>query len=302
AGIIAAVVALLLGLVLTRQITRPIRALVTGSGHIARGDLGYKVEVKSGDELGELAQSFNAMAHSLEKGERARQQLVADIAHELRTPLTVIEGTVNGVLDGVFAPDAEHLGTIREQTALLTRLIGELRDLSLAESGQLKLELGVTNMFELVRRKLSQAEIGAVKKGVRLGLDVAGEVPDVLVDPVRMEQVVANLLANAVRHTPAGGSVAVHLGTEAGGGHRPGNLVISVADTGEGIAAEHLPHVFERFYRVENSRSRSDGGAGLGLAIVKQMVQAHGGRVWAESAPGWGSTFYVAIPLAADAG
>jgi two-component system OmpR family sensor kinase len=298
AGLIAAVVALLVGLILTRQITRPIRALTSGARQIAKGELDYRVKVNSRDELGDLAHSFNAMAVSLDRSEQSRRRLIADIAHELRTPLTVIEGTVDGILDGVFEPDKEHLDSIKEQNELLTRLIADLRDLSLAESGQLRLELESTNMVDLVRRKLSQAELKAREENIRLTLDVAPEVPEVNVDPARMEQVIANLLTNAMRHTPSGGSINVSIGKRdiAHQVEKP-CLVISVADTGEGIAPEHLPNIFERFYRVDDSRSRTEGGVGLGLGIVKQMVEAHGGEVWVESELGKGSRFYIAIPL-----
>ena len=302
AGLIAVAVALLLGLILTRQITRPVRALTRGARHIAGGDLAYRVGVRSKDEIGELARSFNAMADSLEKSEQARRRLVTDIAHELRTPLSVVEGMVDGMLDGVFEPTRENLTSIKEETALLTRLISDLRELSLAESGQLKLELAPVDITALVQRKLSQAELKAREKGVELKMPVARQIPSVEVDATRIEQVMGNLVDNAIKHTPSGGSVTVSIDLAAGNhAHRIDrpHLVISVADTGEGIPAEHLPGVFERFYRVEDSRSRSAGGAGLGLAIVKQMVEAHGGRVWAESEPGKGSTFYVALPVAA---
>jgi two-component system OmpR family sensor kinase len=212
----------------------------------------------------------------------------------------VIEGTTDGILDGVFKPDHEHLDTIKEQTALLTRLIGDLRDLSLAESGQLKLELARTDIAELVRRKLSQVEVKAAEKGVQLNLNTPEKMLEIDVDPARIEQVIANLLTNAIRHTPTGGRVSVSINTA------PGNAIsqiaipstiISVTDTGEGIATEHLPHIFERFYRAGDSRTRSEGGTGLGLAIVKQMAEAHGGKVWVKSEQGKGSTFYVALPL-----
>lgn len=299
-GFIAAAVALLLGLLLTRQITRPVRALTSAARGVARGRFDSRVKVSSKDELGEMAQSFNSMASSLEGSEQSRRRLTADIAHELRTPLTVIEGTVDAMLDGVYQPDREHLGSIKEEVALLTRLIGDLRDLSLAESGQLKLELAPADIVALVNRKLSQVEVTAREKGIRMKLDAPEKIPEVQVDSTRIEQVIANLLTNAIRHTPSGGSIIVSVRTMAGDrSHRVDkpSLMISVADTGEGIAPEHLPHIFERFYRVEDSRSRSEGGSGLGLAIVKQMVQAHGGVVWAESKPGEGSEFYVAIPL-----
>lgn len=290
-GLIAAAVALVIGLVLTRQITRPVQALISGARHLAKGELSYRVDVKSRDEIGELAESFNIMASNLEKGEQSRRQLTADIAHELRTPLTVIEGTIDGIIDGVFKPDAEHLRTIKEEATLLTHLISDLRDLSLAESGQLKLNLASTDMVELVRRVVSNYEANTLEKDVRIKLEEATKIPEIRVDPVRLEQVISNLLTNAIRHTPSGSGISVTIKKDEGG------LVISVADAGEGIAPEDLPHVFERFYRSGSSRSRSEGGTGLGLAIVKQMVEAHGGKVWVESKIGKGSIFSISLPV-----
>ena len=297
--LIAAAVAIVLGFVLTRQFTRPINALATGARHIAEGDLGFRVQIKSSDEIGDLARSFNNMASGLEKSEQARQRLVADIAHEVRTPLTIIDGTVEGIADGVFPADRKHLDSIREQTVLLNRLVGDLRELSLAETGRLKLKPAPANMAELVRRKLSQIEMKAREKNIRLELKAGKDIPDVRVDPVRMDQVISNLLTNAVRHTPDSGSITVSIRTvpEADSHLNRPYLSVSIANTGEGIAAEHLPHIFDRFYRAEPSRARSEGGAGLGLAIVKQLVEAHSGRVWAESSPGKGSTFYIALPV-----
>ena len=298
-GLIAVAIALIVGLILTRQITSPIKALVNGARQIARGNLRYRVEIKSKDELGNLGQSFNAMAASLDEAEQERRRIIADIAHELRTPLTVIEGTVTGIQDGVFQPDKEHLDAIKEQTSLLTRLTSDLRDLSLAESGQLKLVLSPTDLVDLVRRKASQFEVKAQEKGIETKLVLPEEAPKVNVDPARIEQVLGNLLTNAIRHTPSGGSITVLIrALDRDKAHQidSPSLILSVADTGEGIASEHLPHIFERFYRVETSRARSEGGAGLGLAIVKQMVQAHGGKVWVESELGKGSSFYVALP------
>jgi len=290
-GLIAAAVALVIGLVLTRQITRPVRALISGARHLTRGELSYRVKVKSRDEIGELADSFNAMASSLERGEQSRQQLTADIAHELRTPLTVIEGTVDGIIDGVFKPDKEHLFSIKEQATLLTHLIGDLRDISLAESGQLKLNLTSTDMVELVRRVVSNYEVTASGKNVRIKLQEVTQVPDIRIDPVRIEQVISNLLTNSIRYTPSDGNITVSVKSE------EASLVISVADTGEGIAPEDLPHVFERFYRSGSSRARKEGGTGLGLAVVKQMVEAHGGKVRVESKMGTGSVFSIFLPL-----
>jgi len=297
-ALIAIAVAIVIGFFLTRQVTRPIHELGQGARHLARGDLKYRVKNKSRDEIGDLARSFNAMAGSLEASEQCRRQLIADIAHELRTPLTVIEGTMDAIQDGVFPADAERLGTIKEQTALLTMLIKDLRDLSLAEAGQLKLEKAPTDLARLLERKVEQARLNTGGKNIRFIPQIAEGLPPAHVDAARIEQVVNNLLSNAVRHTPEGGAITVSL-QRAGGAASP-SLQITVADTGEGIPPEHLPHIFDRFYRVAASRSRAEGGTGLGLTIVKQMVAAHGGQVRAESTVGKGSTFYATVPLGAD--
>jgi len=304
AAAVGAVVAILLGLVLTRQITRPIKELKKGASRIAAGRLGYRVKVKSQDEFGELARSFNSMATSLQNNEEARQRLLADIAHELRTPLSVIEGTVDAMLDGVFEADASNLRSIKEETALLTRLVADLRDLSLAESGQLKLELEPVDLADLVRRLVSQTEVMARQKDITLRLDTAEQLPQVQADGKRIEQVVANLLSNALHHTPAGGSIAVTVARagsvpEYQGGKE--DVLVSIADTGEGIPAQHLPHVFERLYRVDDARSRKRGGAGLGLAIARQMVELHRGRIWVDSDPGKGSRFSFTLPVSGQA-
>jgi signal transduction histidine kinase len=292
AGVAGAVVAILLGLLLTRQFTKPIRALKKGAARIARGDLAYRVSVKSRDEFGELARSFNSMAASLDSSEQSRRRLFADIAHELRTPLSVIEGTVDAMLDGVYESNPDNLASIKEETAVLTRLVAELRDLTLAESGKLKLVVEPTNLAELVQRRISQADVIAREKNVTLKTDIAEGLPQVKVDGRRIEQVVANLLDNALNHTPSGGTVTVVVGPGQEG------ILVSVVDTGEGIPAEHLPYVFERFYKVDDARSRKSGGAGLGLAIAKQMVELHGGRIWVESEVGKGSKFSFTLPVA----
>lgn len=298
-GLIAAAIAILIGLLLTRQITRPIKALVNGARQIASGNFGHRVEIRTGDELGTLGQSFNNMANNLDEAEQERRRIVSDIAHELRTPLTVIEGTVTGIQDGVFRPDKEHLDAIREQTSLLTRLTSDLRDLSLAESGQLRLALAPTDLVGLIQRTTSQFQIKAQEKGIEIKTELPAGPLKANVDSARIEQVLGNLITNAIRHTPSGGQITISVTRSIKDvAHQldSPSLVLSVADTGEGIAPEYLPHIFERFYRVEKSRARSEGGSGLGLAIVKQMVQAHGGKVWVESEPGKGSIFFAAFP------
>ncbi len=297
-AIIGIAVALILGLLLTQYLIKPIKALTGGARHIAGGDLKYRVKVKSGDEIGDLTQTFNSMASRLEKSEQMRQQLMADIAHELRTPLTVIGGTVDGMMDGVFKPDSEHLGTIKEQTALLTRLIADLRDISLAETGQLKLEKTPCDVFELVRQVLLQFETAAAEKGITLQISNTPTLPALLIDPYRIKQVINNLLTNAIRHTPANGTVSISMGLrDKSKQFNQRHVLICVTDTGEGIPSEHLPHIFDRFYRAKSARSRNDGGTGLGLAIASQMVQAHGGGLWVESEQGKGSAFFIALPI-----
>jgi len=299
-GLLATVLVLLVGFILTRQIIKPLYALKNGANKIASGDLNHRVIVKSKDELGELAQSFNNMAANLDMAEQSRRRLNADIAHEIRTPTSVILGTVDGIIDGVFEADHEHLSLIREQTILLNRITQDIRDLSMAESGQLKLELVPTSVVDLVKRKIAQYKARARNNNIKLELKVYQEASTISIDPIRIEQVITNLLANALHYTPSGGTVTVSIDTVTEDNDhfidKP-SLVISFADTGKGIEAKHLPHIFDRFYRADESRSRTEGGTGLGLAIVKQMVEAHSGQVWVESEPEKGSTFYISLPL-----
>ncbi len=294
------VIAFLLGLFLARQITRPLQKLKEGTQRIAAGDLDYRVQISSKDEIGEMARSFNSMASSLEKAEQSRRQLNADIAHELRTPLTVIRGTVDGIIDGVFKPDMEHLDNIKHQTILLTRLTQDIRELSLAESGQLKLECEAVDINELVLRSINQVKTKVLDKNIDFIFNPSPEIPNVRVDPVRVSQAIGNLLSNALQHSPPGSAITISSDRVMDNLENPLDgpaIRVSVADNGKGIDPEHLAHVFERFYRVDDSRARNDGGIGLGLAIVKQMVEAHGGKVTAESAPGSGSVFSLFLPL-----
>jgi len=241
------------------------------------------------------------MAASLDSSEQARRRLIADIAHELRTPLTVIDGTLDAMLDGVFELNHSNLISIKDETAALTQLVADLRDLALAESGQLKLEVETTDLAWLVQRRVSQAEAVAREKNISMRTNIPERLPEVYVDGRRIEQVVANLLNNALNYTPSGGTVVVTVALTNGTESYPDDkeqILVSVADTGEGIPAEHLPHIFERFYRVDDARSRKAGGAGLGLAIAKQMVELHGGRMWVESEVGKGSKFSFTLPIA----
>jgi two-component system, OmpR family, sensor histidine kinase BaeS len=296
-GGLALLLAIGLAVVLATNLIRPLKALNAGAQKIAAGKLGHRVEVKSKDETGRLAESFNVMANSLQKSEEARKRLLADVAHELRTPLTVIKGTVDAMIDGVLPTDESQLKIIRGESLVLARLISDLRDLSLAEAGKLKLELSVIDWADLINSKLNQLRPLAEAKGIGLEFKGADGSPRVFADWLRMEQVLANLLSNAIRHTPGGGKITVSLS----GSNLDGKPAVTtaVSDTGEGIPADKLEHIFDRFYRIEDSRARSEGtGAGLGLAIVKQMMAAHGGEVRVESRPGEGSTFFITLPAA----
>jgi len=296
-GGIAVAIAVCLAVVLAYNFIRPLRALSAGANEIAAGNLSHRVKVSSSDETGKLAESFNVMAGSLEKSEQARKRLLADVAHELRTPLTIINGTVDAMIDGVLPTDDRQLKIIKGETVVLTRLINDLRDLSLAEAGKLKLEKSTIDWADLIQWKLEQFKPLAESKGVTLKFEGLSGLPPVSADWVRMEQVLANLLSNAIRHTPEGGKIIVYLSDSKLDG-KPA-VTAAVVDTGEGIPADKLEHIFDRFYRIEDSRARSEGtGAGLGLAIVKQMMAAHGGEVRVESKPGEGSTFFITLPAA----
>ncbi|MDO8689943.1 MAG: ATP-binding protein [Dehalococcoidia bacterium] len=294
-GIGAVVAALALGLVSALRITKPLGRLAEASSKIAAGDLSQRVKVSSRDELGELARSFNSMAEALGRNEETRRHMVSDIAHELRTPLTVLQGNLEGMLDGVVPLDRSTIAALHGETKLLSRLVADLKELSLAEAGQLKLHRSLTDLPSLIENSAGKVASEAEGKGVRLDPGSSGEFPLVDLDPDRIGQVMDNLLNNALRHTPAGGKIAIELKeTQSVGGHW---AQVSVTDSGSGISPEDLPLVFDRFFRADRSRSRSTGGSGLGLAIVKQLVEAHGGKVWAESQPGQGSAFSFTLPV-----
>lgn len=296
AAALAGLVAILMGLLLTRAVVRPIRIFDAAAQRIAAGDLTSRVPIASRDEIGALAHRFNEMAASLERDEQLRQKMMADIAHELRTPLSVVRGQVEALQDGVFELTQENLAPIHQQTILLGRLIEDLRDLALAEAGRLPLEIVDLDLGRLVQRAAEAFRSQALAKGVELVIQVDDRGLVVSGDQQRLEQVLANLLSNALRHTPDGGRVTVRPWAEADA------VGFEVADTGAGIPADELDHIFDRFYRVARARNRADGGSGLGLSIAKQLAEAHGGEITVQSVVGAGSTFRVALPPAQSAG
>jgi signal transduction histidine kinase len=292
AALAAGGVALLLTASLSRGIVGPVEALTLAARRMERGDLSQRVRVRARDEIGELAHAFNAMADSLNVSEQLRRQMVTDIAHELRTPLTNIRGYLEAVRDGVVSPRPEVINSLYEESLLLNRLVDDLQELALAESGQLGLRRQACAVGEIAERALA-ALPPQMAGGPALRLELPADLPLVDADPERIGQVLRNLVTNAQHHTLPDGCITVSARA------RAGEVEIAVSDTGSGIASEHLPYVFERFYRADPARARTSGGAGLGLAIVKQLVLAHGGQVAASSRPGAGATFTFTLPRAA---
>jgi len=293
--LIGGLVAVLLAVALSRRILGPVETLTAAARQIAKGDLSQRVVVKSKDEIGELARAFNNMADGLARQEALRRNMVTDVAHELRTPLSNIRGYLEAFRDGVIEPRAEVIGSVYEEAMLLSHLVDDLQELSLAEAGQLRLEHGPIDLGEILEEAVAATRGQAAAKGIALRLSLPSALPLVEGDPQRIKQVVGNLLSNALAHTPPGGEItAVAQAKE-------GRVEISVSDTGEGIPAEHLPNIFERFYRVDSSRSRATGGTGLGLAIAKQLVEACGGWIGAESEVGQGTRITFALPVAGSA-
>lgn len=290
AGLLGVALALLLGGLFTRQIVAPLGEVATAARRIAKGDLSQKVKVRGSNELTDLGESFNTMAQTLSHDRQLRQNMVADIAHELRTPLSVLQANIEAMQDGVLEASAENLASLHQETSLLARLIEDLGTLSLAESGQLEFHPRATDLIKLSSQIMEGMRTQFTSKNVILALEAPDSLVPVFVDPDRIEQVMRNLLSNAFRYTPEGGRVTLRLVTDSEG------VVAAVTDTGTGIPSEDLPHVFERFYRVDRSRTRRTGGSGLGLAIVKQLVEAQGGRVWATSQVGKGTTFFFRLP------
>jgi signal transduction histidine kinase len=289
---VSLLVAVLLSWVTSRRILRPVQALTAATRQMSQGDLSARVPVKGKDELAELGQSFNQMAEDLAHQEQLRRNLVTDVAHELLTPLTAVRGHLEAVQDGVLEPTPELINSLHDEVMLLDELIAELQELSLAEAGQLRLDLQPVSLVEVVMGAVTAVTPQAVAHQLTIITSLPDDLPPIELDARRMGQVFRNLLGNAIKYTAPGGEITVTAWQEGD------ELWVCVRDTGEGIPPEHLPHIFDRFYRADRSRARATGGSGLGLAIVKGVVEAHHGRVWAESEPGVGSLFFVSLPVA----
>jgi signal transduction histidine kinase len=276
----------------TRRVVRPVEAMATAAGRIAAGDYTARVHVtRSGPELASLASALDLTAHELAATERTRAEMLRDVAHELRSPLTALRGYIDALADGVLPLDGDAVDTVHAELSRVERLVDDLSTVSRAEERRMDLHLRAVAPREVVAAAVKAARARFARAGVDLQVAVADDLPSVSIDEDRIQEVLANLLDNALRHTPPEGVVTVSARPG------PGVVELAVTDTGEGLAPEHLRRVFERFYRVDAGRSRQKGGSGIGLAIVRALTEAHGGHVGAQSAgPGQGTTFSVKLP------
>lgn len=291
-GSLAIAIALILIFFLSRRITSPIDVLSRTARRLGRGDLSQRVQVRGEGEVAALAEAFNTMATDLENNEQLRRNLIADVAHELRTPLSNIQGYLEAICDGVMKPDAATIGSLNEEAALLSRLVNELQELSLAEAGELKLVYQTEDISKLVKQAVAPWQPKLETKEISLALDLPDNLPMVNIDWQRVNEVLHNLLENAMVYTGKGGIITVAATKQ------DNRVEVSVSDTGEGISATDLPNIFERFYRVDKSRARATGGSGLGLTIARRLVEAHGGKITVQSQLGKGSRFSFTLPIA----
>ncbi len=292
-GFAALGAAVIVSLFVSRRIVEPIQTLSSVSQRLAQGFYRERTSLNADDEIAQLAQSVNQLADALEQTERRRLALLADVTHELRTPLATIGGYMEGLVDGVVSANPATFNLILRETRRLQRLIEDLELLSRVEAGQLPVIARAIDLRPVLEEQIAQFEPLFHSNQVSLLLDAPEHLPQVWADPDRVAQVLINILANAYRYTPAGGQVVVEVRAD------DHEVRIAVIDSGIGIAAEHLPHLFERFYRVDKSRARNSGGSGIGLAIARHLVYAQGGDIWAESdGIGKGARFIFTLPLA----
>lgn len=287
----ATLIALVLSLFLARTLTRPLHELTTASQAMAQGNLEQQVVVRSQDELGELAAAFNRMSSELVRANQARRQMTADIAHDLRTPLTVVKGYAEALRDGDLPPTAATFETIYQEAEHLSRLVEDLRTLSLIDAGRLTLNCSAMLPRDLLERVAAAYIPQAQRLRITLGVDAAADLPLVYVDPDRFAQVFGNLVGNALRYTSEGGRITLTAQQQ------DETILLVVRDTGVGIDLADLPHIFDRFYRGDDARETNKGESGLGLAIAKSLVEAHGGSISVASTPGEGSVFTITLPI-----
>jgi two-component system sensor histidine kinase BaeS len=287
------IIGMLIGSLGVRRWVNPLADVMSAAESLAGGDFSIRVEERGDREFIKLAKSFNNMAEELERAEIQRRNLTADVAHELRTPLHILQGNLEGALDGIYQASPEYFRSMLEETQLLQRLVEDLGTLSMAESGMLEFHFQELKVLDLLEDVVGSFAGQAEEEGVDLKLDYPEELSDLTLegDWGRLDQVFGNLVVNALRYTNEEGEIRISAERADGG------VKISVRDSGEGIPGEDLPYLFDRFWRGDKSRSRSSGGSGLGLAIAKEFIEAHGGAIRVESEPGVGTTFLVELPL-----
>jgi signal transduction histidine kinase len=290
-SVLLGILTLVIGLLLMRRMINPLSEVIAAAHTVSQGDLSARVPVQArNDDLSALSDHFNHMANELERSDTERRNMLADIAHELRTPLTILRGRLEGILDGVYPADDAHIAPALEETYLLERLVEDLRLLALAEANQLRFELKPVRLDELSETIMGLFSAQAAEKNVQLNLEAEPDLPEVHVDPQRFQQVIGNLIDNALRYTPEGSSIelAIHKQNK--------SVTLTVADSGSGIPEDELPHVFDRFWRSEKSRARSTGGAGLGLSIARRLVEAQGGKISAHNRQPRGFEVQISLP------
>jgi len=288
--IIVAFLALLLGLLLARQITSPLGELSSAIHQLAQGKLGVKVRPHGDQELVSLGRDFNIMAAKLLDQEQNRRRFMSDIAHELRTPLAILRGRLEALQNGSWEDSQQQASVLVDEVIRLTRLVKDLESIGLAESGALQITKALINVNDIVDH-LTPLRLAMEEDQIRFEVIIDDRVKQVEADSNRLMQILINLISNAMRHTESGGEIILKIAEV------KNELLFSLHDNGAGIPSEHLPNIFDRFYRADESRSRESGGNGLGLAIARSYVEAHGGRIWVESQPGQGTTFFFTIPI-----
>lgn len=297
AALAALTAAVIASFLISRQVVNPVQRMMNLSHRIAEGEYEERLSISGRvgsnqlDELDQLALSFNQMADKLEKTEIMRRQLIGDVTHELRTPLAAIKGYMEGLMDGVIPAEPETYQQVHTEIDRLQRLVNDLQELSRVEAGAYQLELEPVSVYTLVESVADHLSLQFEDKGIQLETHLSPEIPEILADKDRILQVLTNLVGNALQYTPSG-KVTIDAFRESN------EVVIKVSDTGIGISPDHLPHIFDRFYRTDKSRARASGGSGIGLTIAQALVKAHHGRIWAESpGEGQGSSLYIALPI-----
>jgi signal transduction histidine kinase len=290
AAMISGTVALVLAIGLAYAVSRPVQQLTQAVSHLSNGDLDQRVEVRGRDELSRLGTAFNQMAESLNVANENRRAMTADIAHELRTPLAIQRAHLEALQDGIYPLTLANLDPVIEQNHMLAHLVDDLRTLALADAGELRMQMRKTNFNEIIQRLAVRFQSKSTALGTSIEISIPSEQIDTEADPERINQILNNLVSNALRYTPPKGKVGIHLEAT------NKSVVITISDSGPGIPAVHLTHIFERFYRADKSRSRTEGGTGLGLSIARQLAHLHGGSLTAANIPGGGAEFTLTLP------